>query len=121
MNAINLEQKFSLFSDQWSPKVIGEMNGQYVKLAKIEGEFVWHAHEHEDELFYIVKGDLTLKFRDGEVRLKPGDMHIVPMGVEHLPIAHEETWVMLIEPKATAHTGEIESDITVAIEDQTWI
>lgn len=119
---VNLVEKFSLFDEYWTPKIVGELNGQYVKLAKLKGEFVWHSHENEDEMFYIVKGELTLKFREGkEVILKEGEMHIVPAGVEHFPIAEKECWVMLIEPKATLHTGSTQAEGTVAIEDQQWI
>lgn len=118
---VNLQEKFNLFNEKWTPKIIGESNGQLIKLAKIEGEFVWHSHEKEDELFYIVKGDLELKFRDGSVRLKSGELFIVPAGKEHLPIAHEETWVMLMEPATTLHTGTVSHSGTVEIEDQHWI
>tara|TARA_R110002096_G_scaffold28203_3_gene85602 strand:- start:1420 stop:1785 length:366 start_codon:yes stop_codon:yes gene_type:complete len=121
MNVANLLEKFELFDDQWSPKIIAETNGQYVKLAKIEGEFIWHNHADEDELFYIVKGELTLKFRDREVHLKEGDLYVVPKGEDHLPIAPKECWVLLVEPKGTKHTGEIEFERTVAEEEQHWI
>ncbi|MEQ8525642.1 cupin domain-containing protein [Gracilimonas sp.] len=118
----NLVKKFSLFDEYWTPKIVGELNDQYVKLAKLKGEFVWHSHENEDELFYIVKGELNLKFReDKEVILKEGEMYIVPAGVEHFPIAEKECWVMLIEPKSTLHTGSTQAEGTVAIEDQQWI
>ena len=121
MNSIDLLKKFDLFDELWTPKIISEVNEQYVKLAKIDGEFEWHSHQNEDELFFVVKGNLTLRFRDGEVNLKAGQMYCVPKATEHLPIAHEETWVMLIEPKSTKHTGEIESDKTVDIKNQEWI
>ncbi|MFV1884923.1 MAG: cupin domain-containing protein [Balneola sp.] len=113
MSSINLKEKFNLFDEQWTPKIIAETNGQLVKLAKLEGEFVWHNHEHEDELFYIVKGSLVLKFKDREVRLSEGELYVVPKGEDHLPIAEEECWVMLIEPKGTKHTGEIKFEGTV--------
>lgn len=116
---INVKEKLALFNDHWSPRIIGELNGQYVKLAKVKGEMVWHSHAEEDELFYIIKGSLTLKFRDGEVILNEGDMYIVPRGVEHLPLAEEECHLMLFEPKSTAHTGEVESELTN--NDQEWI
>lgn len=116
---INLKQKLSQFSDHWSPRIIGELNGQYVKLAKVKGTMVWHSHANEDELFYIIKGSLTLKFRDGEAILNEGEMYIVPKGVEHLPIAEEECHLMLFEPKTTAHTGEVESELTN--NNQKWI
>ena len=113
MQSINVLQKFSQFTDQWSPKVIGELNGQHVKLAKVQGEFVWHAHQDEDELFFVVKGSLRIEFRDKTVTLNEGEMLIVPRGVEHNPVADEETWLMLFEPTAIKHTGEVESERTV--------
>lgn len=121
MYSINLKEKFNLFDEQWTPKIIAETNGQLVKLAKLQGEFVWHNHEHEDELFYIVKGSLLLKFKDREVRLNEGELYIVPKGENHLPVAEEECWVMLIEPKGTKHTGEIKFEGTVNEEKQEWI
>ena len=113
MKAINILEKFQLFNDHWSPKVIGELNGQQVKIAKVKGEFVWHDHANEDELFYIMKGTLKLEFRDRTVELKEGEMLIVPRGVEHKPIAEEEVWLMLFEPAAIQHTGEVEHELTV--------
>ncbi|MBL6447382.1 cupin domain-containing protein [Fulvivirga sp. 29W222] len=116
---VNLKEKFSLFSAHWTPKIVGELNGQYVKLAKIKGEMVWHSHANEDEMFLIIKGSMTLYFRDGKVDLNEGEMFVVPKGVEHLPVAEQECHVMLFEPKSTAHTGEVESDLTVKELD--WI
>ena len=113
MEPINLLQKFDLFNDHWSPKVIGELNGQAIKLAKVKGEFVWHDHIDEDELFFIVKGKLKIEFRDKTVEFGEGEMLIVPKGVEHKPIAEEETWIMLFEPIATKHTGEVRHELTV--------
>ena len=113
MNVINLDQKFSLFQDQWSPKVIAELNGQEVKLAKVQGEFVWHDHEHEDELFFVVKGELIIEFRDRTEVIKAGEMIVVPRGVEHKPIAKEEVWITLFEPAQIKHTGEVEHELTV--------
>ncbi|MEM6802017.1 MAG: cupin domain-containing protein [Bacteroidota bacterium] len=113
MNVINLDQKFSLFQDQWSPKVIAELNGQEVKLAKVQGEFVWHEHEQEDELFFVVKGELIIEFRDRTEVIKAGEMIVVPRGVEHKPIAKEEVWIMLFEPAQIKHTGEVEHELTV--------
>ncbi|MEM1179480.1 MAG: cupin domain-containing protein [Acidobacteriota bacterium] len=118
---INLAEKLSQFTEHWSPRIVAELNGQYVKLAKVQGEFVWHDHAHEDELFLILHGELTLRFRDGEVTLRPGELYVVPSGVEHQPVAAEETHLMLFEPKATAHTGEVDDDKTVSVEDQAWI
>ena len=103
---VNLAQKFGLFTEQWSPKVVGELNGQQVKIARIGGEFVWHAHAHEDELFMVVRGQLRLRFRDGEQVLNEGELIVVPRGVEHLPVAEtEETWIMMFEPASTLNTG----------------
>jgi len=102
----NLVQKFTLFTEQWSPRVIAEANGQYVKLAKVEGEFVWHAHEHEDEIFFVVSGKLIIQMRDRTVELLPGELFVVPKGVEHNPYAPVETHLMLIEPKQTTHTTD---------------
>ena len=113
MQPINLFEKFSQFNDHWSPKVVGELNGQHVKLAKVKGEFVWHDHRDEDELFFVVKGTLTIQFRDRTVELKKGEMLIVPRGVEHKPVAEEEVWLMLFEPAETKHTGEVEHERTV--------
>ena len=112
MKTINLNEKFAQFSDHWSPKVIGELNGQHVKLAKLKGEFVWHDHANEDEMFLIIKGELTMQFRDHTQVLKEGELIIVPRGVEHNPIAHEEVWLMLFEPAQIKHTGDVEHELT---------
>ncbi|MDZ7806955.1 MAG: cupin domain-containing protein [Gracilimonas sp.] len=118
----NLKEKFDLFDEYWTPKIVAELNDQYVKIAKLKGEFIWHDHENEDELFFIVKGTLLLKFRDrNDVELNEGEMYVVPAGVDHLPVAKEECWVMLIEPKSTLHTGSAHSESSVAVEDQEWI
>lgn len=119
MDKINLRQKFSLFNDRWPPKIIAELNGQYVKLAKVKGEFVWHDHKNEDELFFVVKGNLTIKLREKYVRLEEGEIFVVPKGVEHKPVTSEEAHVVVFEPKETAHTGDIKSELTV--EKQDWI
>ncbi len=113
MQAINLGNKLSLFSEYWSPKIVGELNGQQVKLAKLKGEFVWHHHDNEDELFLVIKGCLLMKFRDHEVYVNEGEFIIVPKGVEHLPVAQEETHIMLLEPASTLNTGNIENERTV--------
>ncbi len=113
MEKINITDTFTRFSDYWSPKVVGELNGQQVKLAKLKGEFVWHSHEAEDELFMVVKGRLVIELRDGEVVLDPGEFAIVPRGVEHRPVAAEEVHVLLFEPASTVNTGAIRSERTV--------
>lgn len=113
MEKVNLAEKFDLFNDHWSPKVIGELNGQTVKLAKIKGEFIWHDHAAEDELFLIIKGKLKIEFRDKTVELNEGEMLIIPKGVEHKPVAEEEVLLMLVEPIGTKHTGEVKHELTV--------
>lgn len=112
MSSINLKEKLDLFQEQWTPKIIGELNGQHVKLAKLEGEFVWHDHKNEDELFYVIKGQLILELRDQTITLNEGEMYIVPKGVEHKPIAKEEVHVLLFEPAMIKHTGEVEHELT---------
>ncbi|MGE5532339.1 MAG: cupin domain-containing protein [Bacteroidota bacterium] len=119
MEKIDLLEKFARFSDQWQPKIVAEMNGQYLKLAKLEGIFVWHHHEHEDELFLVVQGELLIQFRDRDVLLRAGQMIVVPAGVEHRPVANEEAWVMLLEPKSTSNTGNVRNERTV--EAPEWI
>jgi mannose-6-phosphate isomerase-like protein (cupin superfamily) len=110
---VTLSEKFSLFNDHWSPKIIGELNGQQVKLVKLKGEFIWHHHEREDELFLVIAGNLTIRFRDGDVVMGPGEMVIVPAGVEHQPVADEEAHVLLFEPASTINTGEARGERTV--------
>jgi len=112
MKTINLKEKLSLFNEHWTPKIIGELNGQQVKLAKLQGDFIWHSHAEEDELFMVIKGTLILEFRDKTVSLSEGEIFIVPRGVEHRPIAKEEVHVLLFEPAATKHTGVIEHELT---------
>lgn len=112
MEKINLAEKFSLFSDHWNPRVIGELNGQHIKLVKFKGPFTWHHHEQEDEMFYVVKGSFVMELRDKTIELKDGDMLIVPRGVEHRPNAAEEVWVMLFEPAGTLNTGNLENNFT---------
>lgn len=109
----DLEQKLSLVQEHWSPKIVGEVNDMHVKLAKLQGEFVWHKHDAEDELFLVLKGRLTMRFRDGETVLDPGQMIIVPKGVEHMPVAEEEAHVLLFEPKTTLNTGDVRNERTV--------
>ncbi len=119
MNKIDLAEKLSLFSAHWSPKIIAELNGQHVKLVKFRGEFVWHHHEHEDELFYVVQGSFRMEFRDRTVTLRTGEMIVVPRGVEHRPVADEEVSVMLFEPAATVNTGSNPGEKTVSAPE--WI
>jgi mannose-6-phosphate isomerase-like protein (cupin superfamily) len=115
---MNIEQQFERVTELWSPQVIGRVNDQYVKIAKVRGQFTWHKHDDEDELFLIVKGRLKIQFQDGDVELGPGDFHIVPKGTMHNPVADEECWVMLIETVTTKHTGDVESPITRSIDEQ---
>lgn len=112
MDKVNVAQKLSLFSEHWSPKVVGELNGQQVKLVKLQGEFVWHKHDEEDELFYVIKGVLTMEFRDKTVVINEGEFIIVPRGTEHRPVAAEEVAIMLFEPASTLNTGNVEDDLT---------
>ncbi len=119
MDKVNLTEKLKLFSDHWHPRIVGELNGQYVKLAKVEGEFDWHQHADEDELFLVVAGSLTIKLRGRDVILEEGEFFIVPRGVEHKPVAESEAHVLLFEPKSTLNTGEERTDRTV--EDLPWI
>ncbi len=114
----NLEAAFDQVTEYWSPKIVGQVNDQYVKIAKVQGDFVWHAHEGEDELFYIVKGHLRIDYEDHTAELAAGQFTIVPKGVRHRPVAEEECWLMLIEPVTTKHTGDVDSEITKSIEDQ---
>jgi len=116
---INLAAKLASFSDTWSPRIVAELNGQHVKLAKLEGELVWHDHAGEDELFLVLEGSLTMQLRDGEVALGVGDMYIVPRGVEHNPVAGPDGCsVLLFEPAQTKHTGDVEHERTVPPEQQ---
>jgi mannose-6-phosphate isomerase-like protein (cupin superfamily) len=114
MDTVNLSEKFSRFSDYFHPRVIGELNDSLVKAVKLQGEFVWHHHDHEDELFLVVKGTLRMKFRDREAVVRAGEFIIVPKGVEHCPAADEEVHIVLIEPKSTLNTGNITNERTVA-------
>ena len=118
MEKVNLRAKLTQFSDHWSPKVVGDLNGQQVKLVKFVGEFVWHRHDHEDELFLVVHGRFRMEFRDRHVWLEPGEFLIVPRGVEHRPVADEEAHVLLFEPAATLNTGNVRDERTVDRPDQ---
>lgn len=113
MSVINIQEKFNLFEDQWSPKKIGELNGQQILLAKIKGEFVFHNHENEDELFMVKKGVLEMHLRDKIITINEGEFYIVPKGVDHKPVAKEEVHILLFEPLSTKHTGDVKADITV--------
>lgn len=112
MNKVNLAEKLALISDHWNPRVVGELNGQHVKLVKFAGEFVWHDHSAEDEMFLVVKGRFRMEFRDRTVNLEAGEFLIVPRGVEHRPVAAEEVEVLLFEPAEIQHTGTVESPLT---------
>ncbi|MEO7266068.1 MAG: cupin domain-containing protein [Ferruginibacter sp.] len=112
MEKINIEQKLSLFSDYWNPRIAGELNGQHVKLVKFRGEFIWHKHDNEDEMFFVVKGQFKMEFRDKTIVLKENEFLIVPRGVEHRPVADTEVSIMLFEPAATLNTGDKLSELT---------
>jgi mannose-6-phosphate isomerase-like protein (cupin superfamily) len=118
IQTVNLAQKLTLFSEHWKPKIVGELNDSYVKLVKVKGEFVWHQHDQEDELFLVVKGHLTIKLRDQELQIGEGEFAVIPRGVEHCPVAAQEAYILLLEPKATVNTGNVESERTV---ESQWI
>jgi mannose-6-phosphate isomerase-like protein (cupin superfamily) len=113
LERIDLREKLSRFDERWSPRIVAELNGQHVKLAKLEGEFVWHSHADEDELFLVLKGKLTIELRDGAVDLGPGQMVVVPRGVEHRPVADGEVHLLLFEPAGTLNTGDVRNERTV--------
>lgn len=113
MRKINLDEKFAAFADHWSPKIVGELNGQQVKLAKFQGPFVWHHHENEDELFLVHRGHFRLELRDRVIELGPGEFVVVPRGVEHRPVADEEVEVVLFEPASTLNTGNVRNERTL--------
>ncbi len=119
MEKVNLARKLSLFDEKWSPKIVAELNGQYVKLAKVEGEFDWHHHEKEDELFLVVKGEIVIQLRDRDVRLSEGEFFVVARCVEHRPVAASEAHVLLFEPASTLNTGNVRTERTK--EDLDWI
>jgi mannose-6-phosphate isomerase-like protein (cupin superfamily) len=111
---VNLADSFGRFNDHWSPKVAGEINDCAIKLVKVQGEFVWHHHEHEDEMFLVIKGTLVMKLRDGDLVLNPGEFVIIPRGVAHCPAAEDETHILLVEPRSTLNTGNMINERTVA-------
>ena len=113
MEKVNLEEKLRAFDETWSPRIVGELNGQQVKLAKLEGEFIWHRHDSEDELFLVVRGKLRIRLRDRDIQLEPGEFFIVPRGVEHQPIAEPTAEVLLFEPASTLNTGNLRNKRTV--------
>lgn len=113
-DVVNLAEKLSLFSEYWSPKIVGEVNDAYVKLVKFKGEFVWHHHESEDELFLVLKGRLLIKTKEKDLWLEPGEFVVIPKGVEHMPVANEEVHVVLLEPKSTLNTGNVSNERTRA-------
>ncbi len=118
MDQVNIGDKFGLIKDYWSPRIAGEINDSYLKLVKLKGEFVWHHHDAEDELFLVVKGNLRIKLKDREVSLNEGEFVIIPKGVEHCPVAEQEAHVLLLEPKSTVNTGNVQNERTRAAE---WI
>lgn len=112
MNKVNMEEKFLLFQDYFNPRIVGELNGQQVKLVKFKGEFVWHKHDHEDEMFYVVKGKFKMEFRDRTIKINEREFLIVPKGIEHKPTAENEVSIMLFEPASTLNTGNAKGDLT---------
>ena len=118
IQVIDLKEKFGRFSDLWHPKITAELNDMYVKLGKLKGEFVWHLHENEDELFWVIQGTLVIKLRDQDVTVRPGQFVVIPKGVEHMPVAQDEVQVVLLEPKTTLNTGNVQNERTVNAE---WI
>ena len=117
--AINLDEKFSKFSKHWSPHIIAQLNELHIKSVKVQGEFVWHRHEHTDELFFVHKGKLTIKYKDREVTLEAGELHVIPKGAEHKPVAEEECEILLVEPAGTVNTGDAGGELTAG--DEPWI
>jgi mannose-6-phosphate isomerase-like protein (cupin superfamily) len=115
---ISLADKFASFEEHWSPRIVGELNGQYVKLAKLKGEFVWHQHDAEDELFLVIKGELRLELRDREIVLREGELAVIPKGTQHRPSCSEEVQVLLFEPQATVNTGDVRNELTT---DCAWL
>lgn len=114
IRAVNLAEMFTRFHETWRPKIVAELNDTYVKVVKLKGEFVWHHHDAEDELFYVVKGRLTIRLRDRDLHLREGEFVVIPRGVDHLPVADEEAHVVLVEPRSTLNTGNLRNERTVA-------
>ena len=112
MPAVNLEEKFSSFEEHWNPKIIGDLNGQVVKIARIKGEFIWHKHELEDEFFLVVRGSMLIKLHGEDIQINEGEFFIVPRGTEHKPVASEEAWILMFEPESTLNTGDIKNERT---------
>lgn len=119
MDAINLSEKFAEFADQWSPRIVAQMNDYHFKLAKIQGEFIWHSHPETDEVFIVIEGSMEIALRDKNVRLKAGEMYVVPKGVQHKPIAEEECHILLVEPAGTVNTGDAGGELTAS--GEIWI
>lgn len=119
MDKVNIAEKMSLFHEYWSPKILGELNDSYIKAAKLKGEFIWHSHEHEDEMFFVVKGRLVIRLREKDVVLTEGEFIIIPRGLEHMPIADEEVEILMIEAKTTLNTGDVRNERTV--DSPEWI
>jgi mannose-6-phosphate isomerase-like protein (cupin superfamily) len=115
---VNLAEKFSLFQEPWSPRIIAELNDSFVKLVKLQGEFVWHHHDVEDELFMVIQGELTIKLRQGDLHLNPGELVVIPKGIEHMPVANGVVQVLLLEPKSTRNTGNVQNERIVEAQ---WI
>ena len=118
MDKVSISDKLKLVNEYWKPRVVGELNDSYVKVAKLKGEFLWHHHENEDELFWVIKGTLIIKFRDKDIVISEGELLVVPRGVEHMPVAEEEVQVILIEPVSTLNTGNVISERTVESPDK---
>ena len=112
IDKINIAQKLALFTDYWNPRIAGELNGQHIKLAKFKGEFVWHKHENEDEMFLVIKGGFTMELRDKTIDIKEGELIIIPKGTEHRPVAKDEVHIMLFEPVSTLNTGNVQNELT---------
>lgn len=117
LDKVNLAERLASFDEVWVPKVVAALNGQYVKVAKFEGEYVWHRHENEDELFWVIRGKITIRLRDRDVELTPGELFVVPRGVEHKPVAEGVADVVMFEPASTTNTGDVVNDLTIAPED----